>query len=334
MENEINDIDDLIGKVLTGEASAEERTRLEAWSTIHSDNEKYVAQVRAIFEKAASTKTAPDFDADAAWNKMKARMNGTLRGVTITQSGGNSLWPVIRIAASIALFIAVGIYAYQLLAPPVETFALTTQKAVAQDTLPDGSKAFLNKRSSITYEYNPRQKIRKVKLKGEGFFDVKHEEARPFIIDAEEVLIRDIGTSFNVKAWPESDTVEVIVESGEVQIYTLDNAGLALKAGETGVYNRQNRSFTRLEKPDANARAYQTGELTFVNENLKNVVEKINEVYDSRIRLENPALETCRLTVSFHHDTIDTIVDVIAETMKLSVVRSDKEILLSGKGCN
>lgn len=211
---------------------------------------------------------------------------------------------------------------------------LIADATAVQDTLPDGSTAFLNKKSSITYEYNPHQKTRKVKLKGEGFFEVKHEEEKPFVVEAQEVLIRDIGTAFNVKAYPNSDTVVVTVKTGEVQIYTLNNEGISLKMGEAGIYRKSLHEFSRLVKPDTNALSYKTGVLSFNNTDLKTVVSKINEVYNSKIRLENPALATCRITVNFHNEPLDTVVDVIAETLKLTVTRKSKEILLNGPGCN
>jgi transmembrane sensor len=65
-----------------------------------------------------------------------------------------------------------------------------------------------------------REKDRKVKLSGEAFFSVKHEEEKPFVIEAEDVLVRDIGTEFNLKAYPDKDTIEIIVTQGEVQFYT------------------------------------------------------------------------------------------------------------------
>ena len=200
--------------------------------------------------------------------------------------------------------------------------------------MPDGTTAFLNKKSSIVYEYSPRQKTRKVKLKGEGFFEVKHEEEKPFVIEVEEVRVRDIGTAFNVRAYPESDTVEVIVKTGEVQIYTAKNTGLDLKAGETGIYSKRLREFYRLEKIDTNALSYKTGVFSFNNTDLKSVIEKINAVYGSKIKLGNQGLAACRLTVSFHNDTLDTVVDVIAETLKLTMTRKGKEIVLNGPGCN
>lgn len=90
--------------------------------------------------------------------------------------------------------LSVGYVLYQWRDVPVETFAVTSANATVQDTLPDGSTAFLNKKSELSFEYNVKEKTRRVKLKGEAYFAVKHEEDKPFVIETGEILVRDIGT--------------------------------------------------------------------------------------------------------------------------------------------
>lgn len=325
----------MIGKVLADEASADEQSRLTAWLQISAENQKYFDQVKKIFDTAASNTVQLNFDADAAWKKVQSKLHESRSDNHMFLMQGSRNYKLLRIAASVILLLGVGIFGYQFLySPPSQTFEFVSDATTAQDTLPDGSTAFLNKKSSISYEYAPQEKIRKVKLKGEGFFEVKHEEEKPFVIEAEEVLVRDIGTSFNVKAYPESDTVVVTVKTGEVQIYTLKDEGLDLKMGETGIYNKRLKEFTRLEKIDTNVLSYKTRIFSFNNTDLKSVISKISEVYNIKIKLDNPALNTCLITVNFHGESIETIVDVIAETLKLKVSKNDKEFVLTGTACN
>ncbi len=329
MKQEFDDIEDLIGKVLTGEASADEQLQLSSWTEASDENKRRFDQMRLVFELAASNKVRVQFDTDAAWVKMKEQ---------IRKSSGRSIsfFPgltMIRMAATVAILVSAGIFAYRYFNPPIDQYTLTAGFSKIQDTLPDGSTAFLNKKSVIEFEFNHRQKTRKVKLKGEGFFEIKHENEKPFIIETDQVMIRDIGTAFNVRAYPESDTVEVMVTTGEVQFYTMQNEGLHLHAGETGIYSKRMNSFSLLELTDMNTLAYKTGVLSFNNTDLKTVVDKINEVYNSRIELKNPQLSNCHITVSFHDDTLDTIVEVIAETLRLTVTRENDKILLDGADC-
>jgi len=329
---EANDIDDLIGKVLAHEATAEEQVQLQKWISQSDSNKKYFEQINTIFDTAAANNVQLQFDTDAAWAKVKKQVRSE-KDNPKTRSINQGYWRVLRIAAGIIILLAIGIFSYQWMNPTVQTFAVVSNVTTVQDTLPDGSTTFLNKNSSVAFEYNPREKTRKVKLKGEGFFEVKHEVEKPFVIEAEEVLVRDIGTTFNVKAYPDSDTVEVIVKTGEVQIYTLKNPGLNLVAGETGFYSKRLREFSKMPKADTNALAYKTGVFSFNNTDLQSMIDKLNEVYGSHIKLANEKLARCHITVNFNNEKLENVVDIIAETLNLTVVRKEKEIILDGRGC-
>jgi len=324
-------MDDLIGKVLADEATAEERERVLLWVNQNEENKKYYNDLRKIFEKAGNNTTQVEFDTDAAWSKLKGKLNNN-EGKVIPINR-NPFFSPLRIAAGIILLMGIGTVLYRVSNPPITTLAVATEVTTRQDTLPDGSTAFLNKQSELEFEYNPKEKTRKVKLKGEAYFTVKHEEENPFIIEASDVLVRDIGTDFNLKAYPDKDTIEIVVTHGEVQFYTYQNSGLNLKAGESAIYSKRAQEFYRIEKPDTNILAYKTKVFSFNNTDLRSVVSLLNEVYNSKIRLENEALYNCRLTANFKEDDPEIIVEVIAETMGLELTKKDNELILSGKGC-
>jgi len=329
------DIDDLIGKVLAGEADIDEQAIVDAWRRENSNNQKYFDQASSIFESAATFNVQLSFDTDAAWQKVRNRIHKRPAGLQV-EFRASGVWRAARIAASIILIAAVSVWVYtwtQMPAPAIEVVADAT---TAQDTLPDGTTAFLNKKSTITYRFDKTTRTRKVALKGEGFFEVKHEEERPFVIEAEEAIVRDLGTAFNVKAYPDQDTIEVVVKEGTVQFYTNDNPGINIAAGETGIYSKRLKSFTKLERADTNVFAYRTGVFAFHAVDLRSVIERVNEVYDAQISLGSDKIADCRLTVTFTNEELETVVDIIAETLALQVERTDKnkkKIILKGAGC-
>lgn len=322
-------IDDLIGKYLAGEATAPERAELEQWIEANERNRVYFKQLRLVFERASTVKSTHEFDVDAAWNKVSAKM----------QRGGRSAsfpmyWNVLKVAAILLVAAGVGFLAYQWVNQPIQTLAIVADKEIVRDSLPDGSLAVLNKKSSLKYTYNPGSNKRTVVLEGEAFFEVKHDKEKPFIIEASDVIIEDIGTTFNVKALPESSSVEVYVESGEVAFYTLEDAGLNLVAGETGIYNRQTKSFARSITVDTNRLAYKTGIFTFHNTDLGTIINDLNSVYDVKVRLANPALTNCKLNVTFRNERIEDILEIIAETLGLNLSQEGGEYVLEGISCS
>ena len=331
METGLSDMDDLIGKVLAGEATAREQETVMLWRKQSEANEKYFIQLKHIFEKAGATNVQVEFDADEAWNKVKSQLHKS--DVKVIPISRTPYFSPLRVAATIFLVVAISMVIYLKTAPPVQTLAVVSEKETRQDTLPDGSTAFLNKKTELEFEYNPREKTRRVKLKGEAYFAVKHEEEKPFIIEADEILVRDIGTEFNLKAYPDKDTIEIIVTHGEVQFYTKQDPGLNLKAGEKAIYSKRTKEFYRIEKPDTNTLSYKTKVFSFNNTDLRSVVSLLNEVYNSKISLANESLYSCRLTANFKEDNPEIIVEVIAETMGLELTKKDDQLILSGKGC-
>jgi ferric-dicitrate binding protein FerR (iron transport regulator) len=330
VKEEFENIDNLIGNLLAGEATPEEKTKVAEWVSQSADNKAYFEQLKAIFEAASSKNILLQVDADAAWQKVKSKLKQPNKKVE------TNYWTILKIAAGLAWlgFLAFMFFQNRNSEEKDQTISFKTEKQTQQDTLLDGSTAFLNRNSNLVYSYKPKEKSRTVKLSGEAFFEVKHDDQKPFIIETEEVFIKDIGTEFNVKAYPEDSIVMVTVSSGEVKFYSTNNPGLHLKAGEKGIYDKSMKAFFKILKKDTNVLAYKNKILTFKNLDLQSVINSLNEVYDTKITLANEAIKKCRLTVNFNNDRLETIIDVIAETLHLSVTKTEEEVILSGTGCN
>lgn len=331
MESTFDHIDELIGKHLAGEATREEQAVVEKWVAGSEDNRRYYNQMKIVFEKAAVVKDREEFDTDAAWINLKQRLHQA-PGNTIPLNSRKQFSMYWKVAASILIVLSVGYGAFRLTQRQVEPIVISAGSEAMQDTLPDGSVTFLNKQSTVAYTYSSGKPVRSVTLKGEAFFDVKHTEEKPFIIETEDVIIEDIGTTFNVKAYPESPTVEVFVETGEVAFYTAQHPGIRLTEGETGVYHKASRTFEKT-RSDTNVLAYKTRVFNFYNVDLGTIVESLNDVYETKLRLANPALESCRINVSFKGEPIEVIAEIIAETLNFNLSKSDNEIVLDGSGC-
>jgi transmembrane sensor len=329
----VDHIDDLIGKYLAGEAEHNEISFLESWMKEDPSNQKHFEQCKAIFDKASSINSLQEFDTDAAWIKMKSTLTKKTDAKTVQfpdqKPYRNLTW---RVAASIILVVGVGYFAYRMIMPErLDSLEVISQKETISDTLPDGSDVFLNKKTELTYAFDTKKKNHVVKLKGEAYFNIQHDDDKTFIIDAAGVFIQDIGTSFNVKAYPEANTVEVVVEEGKVMFYTDGDSGVLLSANGKGVYNKLTKTFT-VEQPEENALAYKTKFFIFSNTDLQTAVHELNNVYDKKIVL-GKNLSKCHLTVSFNNEDIDEIASVMAETLGLTVKKSGNEIRLEGSGC-
>ena len=206
---------------------------------------------------------------------------------------------------------------------------LASHESVAHDTLPDGSTLSLNKKTTLQYAADRQTRV--AKLQGEAYFNVRHDPDKEFLVVVDKIFIEDIGTAFNVTAYPDSSTVEVLVDEGEVHFYSTENAGVNLTAGQMGIYNKRTHAFsTREAQP--NITAYKTRSFTFSNDSLSTVIAALNRVYKTKIHIDEN-LKNCRLTVAFKNEKIQEIANVIAETLGLTISESGDIIELKGSGC-
>ncbi|WP_317896758.1 FecR family protein [Aurantibacillus circumpalustris] len=334
MDKGLENIDDLIAKFLSGEAGKEESNQLEAWMESDPENRVYFEDAKKMFAQIDNFKIAHRVNTVKAWEKLNERISSETEA-----QEESKIIPLFRrssffrSAASLLLITALALLVnYFLGNSSPDPTVLTATSQVLDKKLPDGSTVTINKNSEIAYVMH--DKVREVKLKGEAFFEVVHNEEAPFEIMIDDIIIKDIGTSFNVKAFPESNTIEVLVESGEVYFYSTSQKGVNLVKGEKATYNKTTKQFVKLTpSPTENIASYKSKVFYFKGNILREVVNQVNEVYGSSIVLGDPRLGNCRLSTMFHDAPLDTIVEIISETLDLKIERKGEKIILNGTPC-
>lgn len=132
----------------------------------------------------------------------------------------------LKIACSIILITAISLFIINKMKDdPISHFASfqtyhTEKGKMTTITLQDGTKIWMNAGTTIRVPSNFNSlKFRKIFLDtGEAFFDVKHDPSRPFSIATDSMVTTVLGTTFNIKAYPESDLYQVAVASGKVRV--------------------------------------------------------------------------------------------------------------------
>lgn len=322
-ENEHN-IDTLIGKCLAGEASVSEHQEVSTWCSLSTENQQYFDHLKTIFEKASLVRDEYSYNTDAAWMKVRASIHAKKTRWLFS-------YAAIRVAAGLFLVSVVGALIYQQYLKPIDHIKVVSSNLVVKDTLPDGTQIALNKQTELVAVYDFKKKKTTIKLKGEANFKIKHEAEKELIVETHEVFIRDIGTVFNIKAYPESNIIEVSVQEGEVQFFSQTDTGVFIKAGGKGIYDKLEKKFM-IEEPDTNVTAYATRIFIFEDNDLETIVDQLNAIYEKKIKIADN-LKACRVTVNFNNEDIQTIAEIIAETLNLKVSETENEILLNGEGC-
>lgn len=335
MENRFEHIDETIARVLSGEANFRDKNLLQEWIALSEVNKNTFSASEKLFLQSKNVKHQIPVDTDKAWMKVKSRMNVQENDAKIISINSRPWTSFLRIAAMLAIVRGLGVAVYFFITPAkmVNDKIISSADVIVHEILPDGSSITLNKNSSLSYSSAGYGKARIIQLKGEAFFDVKHDDTKVFAIEAGELKIEDIGTSFNVNANPAAKNIVVTVKTGEVKITANGKSEINLVVGETADYNSETNVFVKSLSEDKNITAYNDKIFVFDNTELQVIVKLLNEVYSQNIVFQNDDLKKCRLTASFNNETLDSILGVIAETLQLQVNKTETEIKLNGNGC-
>jgi transmembrane sensor len=209
-------------------------------------------------------------------------------------------------------------------------------------SLEDGSRVTLSPNAVINYPAHFDAKTRTVYLRGEAFFDVHRNPAKPFIVRTGNLVTEVLGTSFLIKADEQAKEVEVAVRTGRVSVY--DNAmheghsrnGAILTPNQKIVYDRASRRLVAglVEKPQLLSQPETRQQFVFDEARLSTVLARLQAAYRIDIVLENQTLGNCLFTGDLNDLSLYTQLDLICRIMNASYQQRGTSLFISGPGCD
>ncbi len=326
--------DEVLARYLAGTADAGEIGEVSEWLEGAPGRSAELDAYRTIWMCSRQLGTPlKEADTDAAWAKVKEKMGRSAKAEEETRPLP-ARRPGFRLnywnaAAVVLVALSLGWLLFRPAAPaPPLTFS--TEGNMKEVDLPDGSRVFLNHHSSVSFQEGLPGRTRALTLRGEAFFEVAPDAARPFLVTAGEVGIRVLGTSFNVKAYGGASPLRVDVQEGKVEVRrqqqkVLLTRGQSARLGSDSVLTTTGY--------DENEMAYHTGIYDFKANTLAEVADILGRGFHTEIRLPDPGLASCHYTARFEKQPLDVILHILAESLHLKVTRGDGHYLLTGAGC-
>lgn len=206
--------------------------------------------------------------------------------------------------------------------------------------LPDGSIVILQPKTQLSYNQSETD-FREVNLIGEAFFNVKRDVTRPFYIYSGKMTTKVLGTSFNIKAYPNMKRSEVSVISGKVTVYEKeaknekDNGVILTPNLKVTFFNEEEHFITGLvEKPEIlQTIKKETILFNFQNTPLNEVLKTLEKSYGIEMVLETENLGKCTLTGDLENMPLFTKLDIISRSLNATYQIKGTSILVSGRGC-
>jgi ferric-dicitrate binding protein FerR (iron transport regulator) len=320
MKNNISVDDVLLAKYFAGEANPEEAMAVSDWLEVSQENRNQFHESEKVWSLGKGVSN-PAMAKELAWKDLQNSFQEK-RGLNF----------YFKIAASILLAVSAGLTIY-FLNRPAEALAWetkSTQNEVSSLTLPDSSVVTMNRGSTLKWVRNFGDSTRKIELTGEAFFDVAHDESRPFLVETEDVKLKVLGTAFNVMTTDTSTVAEVI--RGKVMMYT-SKQQIIIEAGRKGEYDRESGKLRLIELKNKNDVAYATHDLVFESETLKEICNQLSKAYGVKFTFENERVTHCMLTSEYNDKSLSFIMDLMSETLGFKYEIKGTSVYIWGDGC-
>lgn len=334
-----NRIIELLIKRATGEIGYDESKELQSILTEHPDALYYEKFVSELWKTPV-----PAGDTAGLFERHLARH---AKAISFTDQQTpkprriGRTW-AIRTTAAAILFAVLGVAYFALDNDTVNSGSHTpdfveyiAEKGIKkQIMLPDGSTAWLNSGSKLSYPADfGNGKTRPVRLEGEAFFDVVKNKNKPFTIATDKITIKVLGTSFNVKAYPEEIKTETTLITGKIELSVNERPSekIIMKPNEkvevisapsakddNGVANKQltvtiaSVSRVRIaDKEYVKEASWKDNKLIFKNEPFSELAVKLERWYGVEFTLQNSEIGSYRFNGTITRESLKQTLDAL-----------------------
>ena len=318
-----------IAAYLNGTADEQQRQEVEKWIAKSPQNLAEFQELSKIWQQAGHLRTNQLADPQQSWQRfseLRDRSTGT-REISISWKSWTG-----KAAAGLLLLVTLSYVVWNVWQPG-QQLMVTVLETRSNILLPDGSRVWLNRHSSLRYPRGFTSSERRIELTGEGYFEVAEDAAKPFVIKTGKTGVKVLGTSFNVRNAGEE--TEVAVLTGRVAFYGWQHAGdtLLLQPQDLGTYNSMVDRFNKTKNTDPNLLSWKTGRLVFENMILTEVVSALERHYQQKISLEGVESAHCRINTEFDNRSLDEVMEELALILGGSIAQIDQGYVLSTPGC-
>lgn len=326
---------DRLARYVSGESGATERADIERWAASSDANR---AMLESLKRRWAAAADGTAWNVDAAWARLSPRLNHVevesgvvaIRPRTANRTSWFGATRLVPLAAAAVLLIAVAVRMTSDNGVTSSTLRVTSSEVRTgigeQRTidLTDGSQVVLGAASTLRLAEGFGTSAREVFLEGQAFLRVRHDSTRPFVVNAGGTRAIDLGTAFEVRAYP-NEAVRVAVTEGVVEVRSDTGAtdGTVLQPGDVAEVPTTGETVVKRRQNVERLLGWTRGELVFDDTPLSDVARELERWFDVQVRIEDPALRSVRWNVSLPiSESLDTILKLIETTLSVRAERS------------
>ncbi len=325
---------DGVARYLAGESPAAERDTVQKWlASLPADSKLVGALDDALGGLTLGAEATTGIDVESALAKVKARRDDDARPVlgrleTPVPRRTARRWPALVAAA--AIIIAVGALVWRSRGPTIDTTTISARELTTpvggRDSLvlPDGSQVILGPGSHLTIATGYGQTARTLSLRGEAYFDVKHDVSHPFVVHAGGATIRDVGTAFAVHA-DSTGGLRVAVTAGTVELVragVTPSSAATLNAGDVGTVSTTGSVVAERGAATDDDLAWRQGKLILRDATIAEVRDDLRRWFGIELAVRDSAVLRRHMTATFTaRDSIRGVLNSIALLLPATIER-------------
>lgn len=318
---------DQISKVLSGEATPEEKAELSKALLSNDEDNLVFNKIKEYWDADVQIKDKGvygGFDESL----MRKQNSSLLHSRKATALRRLYVWAAS--AAATVLLFSTSYLLYQNRQTPDHLITYSTQDAAVEYVLSDGTRVRLNKNSSITVNDHFGKKYRDVKLDGEGYFWVTKDSSKPFTVDAIGTKTTVLGTSFNIKI-AGSEVITTLVE-GSVK-FTADKCDVLMAPGEEISYDTTLSSYDFCQTDPQFNTAWVAGRFNYHNLTFAGLTAKLEKIYNLKITINDERIANRIVSASFIvEEPIREILDALGTELQFKYnISKSGDIDIMGK---
>jgi len=327
---------DLAVLYYTNSANKAEIEEFEIWLNVSADNKEIYKTWVECWEATGKTYLNLNAETNKAWNIVSKQTIDK----EVEKKNNRSIGKIfMKIAASVALLVTLAGVTYWLYDTEIYKHEPLLTYSSGSDTmsvvLSDGTQICLNKNSVLKAPSVFKRKRRQVYLNGEAFFNVTHNERRPFKIFTGNTITQVLGTTFNLKAYSAENQIVLTLIRGKVAFYKKgkESEKTIIFSGQQITYNSITDSFLKNTVNDLNILAWKTGKLQFKNASLSELCKALSGFYKLKIDYEDGQAQNEKelFTGNFNNIPFEDALVIIEMTINVKIDRLDDKINISYK---
>lgn len=312
MENDNRKIEELLPGYLSGESNEQDRALIDQWRAESHEHEYLYTEYSRAWETFPVSQLMEQFNSFEALKKVNKRIL-----FSATTSWKNQIQRIAAVLI-IPLLIYSGYVTFKnfkatvgIEGKPVIQVIESRPGMVTSFELADGTKVWLNAGSSLLFPTSFTENRRNVTLSGEAFFEVAKDEEKPFRVEAGDLKIEVLGTSFNVTHYAEDSQSEVVLVEGKVNLFTEKEIFGTLSPGQRAIYKEDTQK-TAAEKVEVDKYiSWREGNLIFRDDHMEDVVRRLSRWFNVEIIIKDPEIKTYGYKASFRNETLTQVLNLL-----------------------